>query len=70
MYQRPLFALLCRMTFAFLVHPRVALREDMARIWRPLGVIPNQVYDRALRRLPLPPVTFAQVQLTDSGSAK
>jgi len=52
------------MTFAFLVHPRVALREDMARIWRPLGVIPNQVYDRALRRLPLPPVTFAQVQLT------
>ena len=42
----------------------------MARIWRPLGVIPNPVYDRALRRLPLPPVTFAQVQLTGRGSAK
>ena len=53
------------MTFAFLVHPRVALREDMARVWRPLGLIPDAVYDRALRRLPLPPVTFSEVRLGD-----
>lgn len=37
----------------------------MARVWRPLGLIPDAVYDRALRRLPLPPVGFAQVHLGD-----
>lgn len=51
------------MTFAFLVHPRVALRADMARVWRPLGAVPSKVYDHALRRLPLPPITFAEIRL-------
>lgn len=51
------------MTFAFLVHPRVALRADMARVWRPLGLVPSVAYDVALRRLPLPAVTFAEVRL-------
>lgn len=51
------------MTFAFLVHPRVDLRADMARIWRPLGLLPTAVYDVALRRLPLRPLPFAGVQL-------
>jgi len=53
------------MTFAFLVHPRVALREDLARVWRPLGIVPDAVYDHALRRLPIPPVSFAQIRLAD-----
>jgi fatty aldehyde-generating acyl-ACP reductase len=51
------------MTFAFLVHPRVALRADMARVWRPLGLLPSAAYDLALRRLSLPAVSFAEVRL-------
>jgi fatty aldehyde-generating acyl-ACP reductase len=54
---------LAHMTFAFLVHPRVALRADMARVWRPLGLVPSRVYDHALRRLPLPPMMFAEIRL-------
>ena len=50
-------------TFAFTVHPRARLREDLARAWRPLGLVPEAVYDAALRRLPLPPVTMAGVQI-------
>jgi fatty aldehyde-generating acyl-ACP reductase len=50
-------------TFAFTVHPRARLREDLARAWRPLGCVPEAVYDAALRRLPLPPVTMAGVQI-------
>lgn len=51
------------MTFAFLVHPRVDLRADLARAWRPLGLLPTAVYDLALRRLPVPPVGFAEILL-------
>ena len=51
------------MTFAFLVHPRTDLREDLARLWRPLGLLPSAVYDVALRRLPVPPVNFAEIRL-------
>jgi fatty aldehyde-generating acyl-ACP reductase len=51
------------MTFAFLVHPRADLRRDMARLATPLGLVPNVVYDHALRRLPLPPLRFATVEL-------
>ncbi|KAF2413199.1 semialdehyde dehydrogenase [Microbacterium sp. B35-04] len=50
-------------TFAFTVHPRARLREDLARAWRPLGLVPERVYDTALRRLPLAPVTMASVQI-------
>jgi len=49
--------------FAFTVHPRARLREDLARVWRPLGLVPEAVYDTALRRLPLPPVTIAGVRI-------
>ncbi len=49
--------------FAFLVHPRGRLAEDLSRIARPLGLVPEPVYDVALRRLPLPPVTMASVHL-------
>lgn len=50
-------------TFAFTVHPRARLREDLARAWRPLGLVPEGVYDTALRRLPVPPVTMAAVEI-------
>jgi fatty aldehyde-generating acyl-ACP reductase len=50
-------------TFAFLVHPRARLAEDLARVSRPLGLVPERVYDVALRRLPVPPVTMASVHL-------
>lgn len=53
-------------TFAFLVHPRARLSEDMARVWRPLGLVPERVYDTGLRRLPLPPVEMASVHLGGS----
>lgn len=52
--------------FAFLVHPRARLAEDLARVWRPLGSGPEGLYDLALRRLPVPPVTMATVELAGS----
>lgn len=51
------------MTFAFLVHPRARLAEDMARVWSPLGRVPERAYDRVLRRMPLPPLRVAEVHL-------
>ncbi|MCE0487433.1 semialdehyde dehydrogenase [Ornithinimicrobium sediminis] len=48
-------------SFAFLVHPRVRVSADMARVWSPLGAVPERVYDTALRRLPVPPITMASV---------
>lgn len=57
---------LCGMTFAFLVHPRADLRQDMARLAKPLGLVPTIVYDHALRRLPLAPFRFASVGLNGS----
>jgi fatty aldehyde-generating acyl-ACP reductase len=50
-------------TFAFLVHPRARLAQDLARVSKPLGLVPERVYDVALRRLPVPPVTMASVRL-------
>jgi fatty aldehyde-generating acyl-ACP reductase len=57
-------------SFAFLVHPRTRIGEDLARLWRPLGAGPERLYDLALRRLPLPPVRMATVRVagTDIGS--
>ena len=52
-----------RTSFTFLVHPRTRTGEDLARVWRPLGRVPEKVYDTALRRLPLPPVTIAAVEV-------
>ena len=54
------------MSFAFLVHPRARLAEDLARVSKPLGLVPERVYDVALRRLPVPPVTMASVHLGGS----
>ncbi len=53
------------MTFAFLAHPRARLREDMALVSKPLGLVPERVYDAALQRLRLRPFTMASVHLAD-----
>ena len=53
-------------TFAFTVHPRARLREDLARAWRPLGLLPDAFYDAALRRLPLPPIAIASARIGDA----
>lgn len=50
-------------SFAFLVHPRARLAEDLGRVWAPLGSGPERLYDLALRRLPVPPVTMASVEI-------
>ena len=50
-------------SFAFLVHPRGQLRGDLARVWTPLGHLPEGLCDSALRRLPVPPVAMARVEI-------
>ncbi len=52
-----------RHRFTFLVHPRTHLAEDLSRVWRPLGLVPDGVYDTALRRLPLAPFAMATVEI-------
>jgi predicted amino acid dehydrogenase len=51
---------------AFLVHPRARLAEDLARVAKPLGLVPERLYDVALRRLPVPPVTMGSVNIGGS----
>ncbi|HEU4547169.1 MAG TPA: NAD(P)H-binding protein [Microlunatus sp.] len=48
-------------TFAFLVHPRSEVAPDMARVWSPLGVVPEKVWQWGLRHLPVPPLPLARV---------
>jgi predicted amino acid dehydrogenase len=50
-------------TFAFTVHPRARLREDLGRVWSPLRHVPEPVVDSAMRRLPLPTVTMGRIQI-------
>ena len=50
-------------TFAFTVHPRACLSEDMARVWAPLGHVPERFYATALRRLPVPPISMAAIHI-------
>jgi predicted amino acid dehydrogenase len=50
-------------SFAFLVHPRANLAEDMGRVWGPLGHVPERVYDATLRRVALPPISIARVHI-------
>ncbi|GAA2158833.1 putative amino acid dehydrogenase [Humibacillus xanthopallidus] len=52
--------------FAFTVHPRARLSEDLARVWSPLGRVPERAYDTALRRLPVPPVAMAAIHIGGS----
>jgi fatty aldehyde-generating acyl-ACP reductase len=52
-------------TFAFLVHPRADLATDLARVWRPLGVVPERASQWGLRHLPVPPLPLARVHRRD-----
>ncbi|MEZ0446272.1 semialdehyde dehydrogenase [Cellulomonas sp. ICMP 17802] len=52
--------------FAFLVHPRARIAEDLARVWRPLGRVPEGLVDAAVRRLPLPPYAMSRVTLDEA----
>ena len=56
-------------TFAFLVHPRARLADDMARIWAPLGRVPESMYETGLRRLPVPPAVISTVEIGGQTSA-
>ena len=56
---------MARRKFAFIVHPRAYLSRDFARLWAPLGYIPDSVYNLALRRLPVPPITWNTLYLRD-----
>ncbi len=49
--------------FAFLVHLR-DYREDLGTMARPFGWIPNQLYERLLRKRPLPPFVWSEVRIT------
>ena len=55
-----------RTTFAFLVHPRTNVREDLGGIFKPLGLIPNRVYNSALKHLPLKPQVIGNVTFADN----
>lgn len=55
--------------FAFLVHPRAQVATDMARIWKPLGLIPDSAWGWGLRNLPVPPITLASVHRDDATDA-
>ncbi|MCB0712515.1 MAG: hypothetical protein KDD67_09315 [Ignavibacteriae bacterium] len=54
-----------RKKFAFLVHPRADVREDLGNILKPLGLIPNRVYNTALKHLPLPAFNIGEVSFAD-----
>jgi predicted amino acid dehydrogenase len=50
-------------SFAFLVHPRAELAQDLGRLWSPLRRLPERFCDTALRRLALPPISMARVHI-------
>lgn len=52
-------------TFAFLVHPRSEIAPDMARVWKPLGRVPERVLQWGLRHLPVPPQQLGTVRRRD-----
>jgi fatty aldehyde-generating acyl-ACP reductase len=39
--------------FAFLVHPLAPVRQDMARLARPLGLLPDRLFEAAFAHLPV-----------------
>ena len=52
--------------FAFLVHPRARIGVDMARMWRPLGRIPEGGWQWGFRHLPIPAQPYASIRRRDS----
>jgi predicted amino acid dehydrogenase len=55
-----------RSEFAFLVHPRNALREDMGILFgRPFSFVPEAIWRSALKRLPVPPMVTGKMSRVD-----
>lgn len=54
-----------RQKFAFLVHPRASIRDDLRRIWAPLGLLPDTFYSHLLRNVPLPALPISRVEMAD-----
>ncbi len=52
--------------FAFLVHPRNEISQDMARVVKPLGLIPNELWSLALKHLPIPGFNLGNTRLQGS----
>ena len=52
----------CR--FAFLIHPRVALAQDIGDLfWSPLRHLPDRFYETLLRHLPVSPIVSGQIKI-------
>jgi len=51
--------------FAFLVHPRADVARDLARVWAPLGSVPDRALEWGLRHLPVPPTVLGTVRRPD-----
>ncbi|SFV31682.1 Predicted amino acid dehydrogenase [Devosia crocina] len=53
--------------FAFLVHPRNTLREDMGILFgQPFSLVPETVWRSALKHLPVPPMVTGKMSLLDA----
>ncbi|WP_045235214.1 semialdehyde dehydrogenase [Deinococcus pimensis] len=58
-----------RTKFAFLLHPRDTLRDDLRQLLHPaFGLVPDAVLRGALRRLPIPPLVTGEVRYDDAPS--
>lgn len=53
--------------FAFLLHPRTEIAEDFARVFKPLGWIPNSWYERVLPMLPASPRVVSSIRNQETG---
>lgn len=51
--------------FAFLIHPRIDVQRDMRRVHPLLGLIPDTVYQQALRRIPIRPFVTGKLSSED-----
>jgi fatty aldehyde-generating acyl-ACP reductase len=49
--------------FAFLVHPRTEVSEDVGKVWRPLGLLPSSAYEKAFGRFRIPAFSMATASL-------
>jgi fatty aldehyde-generating acyl-ACP reductase len=56
-----------RSRFAFLIHPRTNIAEDLASVHPLLGKVPNDWYEKALAKLPIKPWVQNQIIATDTG---
>ncbi|WP_211214833.1 semialdehyde dehydrogenase [Deinococcus aquatilis] len=56
-----------RTKFAFLLHPRDTLRDDLRQLLHPaFGLIPDRVLQGALQHLPLPPLITGGIRYDDA----